>query len=197
MRTRPTIVIASIGLLVAGGAVAGCGGGRIGEVASERAQSQAIPNTTPAPGTTSAATPTTSDPGTATASDIAAADARLTADVRDAGLAIAAISAAVAAAGDPSDVPALISQVTTQLQAFDTAVASMSVYRVGERALEALRARLVAIAPRTSDAIRAFTESAAQAADTNDLQGLATAKEALAEALASFLAQVPAEGAGS
>lgn len=191
-----SITMAAVASLLAGGVLAGCGGGRIGEIASERAATAAVPNTTAtsAPLTTistAGATVPAPGPTDGTSTDLADAGARFGTDIRDIVASVAAIQMALTGVSDPASAGPALDQVTGQLQAFDRAAASMGSYRVAQDQVEALRARAVAAAPAASDAIRAFIDSARQAMDTNDAAALATARDQLNSALSAFLQVVP------
>lgn len=191
-----SIIMAAVASLLAGGVLVGCGGGRIGEIASERAATAAVPNTTATsvPVTTiSTAGATVPAPGATdgTSTDLADAGTRFGTDIRDIVASVAAIQIALTGVSDPASAGPALDQVTTQLQVFDRSAASMDSYRVAQDQVEALRARAVAAAPAASDAIRAFVDAARQAMDTNDAAALATAKESLSAALSAFLQAVP------
>jgi hypothetical protein len=191
-----SITMAAVASLLAGGVLAGCGGGRIGEIASERAATAAVPNTTATsePLTTittaGALVPAPAAIG-GTSTDLADAGTRFGTDIRDIAASVAAIQIVLTGVSDPASADPALDQVTTQLQAFDRAAASMGAYRVAQDQVEALRARAVAAAPAASDAIRAFIDSARQAMDTNDAAALATARKSLDAALSAFLQAVP------
>lgn len=203
---RPTIsvvqrapaIVAIAGLLVGTGLMAGCGGGRIGEIASERAATAAMPTTTAAT-TLAAATdstqvagvpvPAPTSPGTST--DLADAGTRFGNDLRDMVAAVASIQVALTGATDPATSGPAVDQVTRDLQVFDRAAASLGAYRVAQDDVDALRGRIAGAAPAASDAIRAFIDTARQVADTNDAAGLAAARDQLNSALSAFLAAVP------
>lgn len=191
-----SIIMAAVASLLAGGVLVGCGGGRIGEIASERAATAAVPNTTATsvPVTTiSTARATVPAPGATdgTSTDLADAGTRFGTDIRDIVASVAAIQIALTGVSDPASAGPALDQVTTQLQVFDRSAASMDSYRVAQDQVEALRARAVAAAPAASDAIRAFVDAARQAMDTNDAAALARAKESLSAALSAFLQAVP------
>lgn len=193
-RAHAIAVIAAVGLA---SAFAGCGGGRIGEIASERAATAAVPNTTARPvavttiSTAGATTPAPPATTAGTSTDPADAGTRFGNDLRDIVAAVAAIQVALTGALDPAASGPAVEQVTQQLQAFDRAAASMTSYRVDQDQVEELRARAVAAAPAASDAIRAFIDAARQAADTNDAAALATARDDLNAQLSAFLQAVP------
>lgn len=197
MRRGTTIILASAAVLLAGVASAGCGGGRIGEIASERAAT-ATRAGAPRPAATATpvatAAPPQSDAGTATGSDIASAATRFAQDVRGATTTVGAIVAAIAVPTPPSGAPALAQQVTGLLRQYDAAVASLASYRLSDAAAEDLRRTIVDGAPATSEAIRAFTESALGAADSNDQAALDAASRTLAGALSRFMRAAEPDG---
>lgn len=176
--------------MLVGVAAAGCGGGRIGEIASERAATATLADS-PRPGVTTAPTPTATPPqadaGTATGSDIASARTRFEQDVRSTSTTVGAMVAAIAVPTPPSGAPALVQQVSGLLREYDAAVASLASYSLSDPPAEELRRKIVDNAPATSEAIRAFTESAQAAADSNDQAALAEASRTLAGALSRFL----------
>lgn len=176
--------------MLAGVAAAGCGGGRIGEIASERAATATLaaaprPAVTTAPVATT--TPPQSDAGTATGSDIASARTRFEQDVRSTSTTVGTMVAAIAVPTPPSGAPALVQQVSGLLREYDAAVASLGSYSLSDPPAEELRRKIVDNAPATSEAIRAFTESAQAAADSNDQAALDQASRTLAGALSRFL----------
>jgi len=194
---RPTAIAAVACLIAAGAFAAGCGGGRIGEIASERAATAAVPNTTGGDlpvttiSSTGSTTPAAPSPAGGTSTDLADAGTRFGNDLRDLAASVVAIQVALTGALDPASSGPAIDKVSEQLQAFDRAAASMDAYRFSQGAVEELRARAVAAAPAASDAIRAFIDIARQAADTNSAAALSTARDRLNSALSAFLAAVP------
>ena len=94
--------------------------------------------------------------------------------------------AAIAVPTLPSGAPALVQQVSGLLREYDAAVASLGSYSLSDRPAEDLRRKIVDNAPATSEAIRAFTESAQAAADSNDQAALDEASRTLAAALSRF-----------
>lgn len=190
-----SVAITAITSLALATALMGCGGGRIGEIASERAATAAIPNTAGPSvavttiSTTGATTPVTGAPDS-TSTDPADAANRLGNDIRDIVASVAAMQVALTGAIDPATSGPVVDQVTQQLQAFDRAAASIGAYRVEQDDVEALRGRIEAAAPAASDAVRAFIDSARQAADTNDASALAAARDRVNAAFSAFLAVV-------
>ena len=189
MRRVRTITQGAAVILLAGTVAAGCGGGRIGEIASERAATATLADA-PRPAVTTAPTPTTAPPqadaGTATGSDIASARTRFEQDVRSTSTTVGAMVAAIAVPTLPSGAPALVQQVSGLLREYDAAVASLGSYSLSDRPAEDLRRKIVDNAPATSEAIRAFTESAQAAANSNDQAALDEASRTLAAALSRF-----------
>ena len=198
MRRGRTITVGSAVILLAGAVAAGCGDGRIGEIASERAATATLADA-PRPAVTTApvepTTPPQSDAGTATGSDIASARTRFEQDVRSTSTTVGAMVAAIAVPTPPSGAPALVQQVTGLLREYDAAVASLGSYSLSDPPAEELRRKIVDNAPATSEAIRAFTESAQAAADSNDQAALSEASRTLAGALSRFLGAAAPSGA--
>ena len=81
---------------------------------------------------------------------------------------------------------ALAQALTTRTQQFDRAVDSIRSTPATSAAAGALKAAVAAAAPAASDAYRQFVDAARQAADTNDMPGLAAARAALSSALTAF-----------
>lgn len=183
--------------MLVGVAAAGCGGGRIGEIASERAATATLADS-PRPAVTTAPTPTATPPqadaGTAAGSDIASARTRFEQDVRSTSTTVGAMVAAIAVPTPPSGAPALVQQVSGLLREYDAAVASLASYSLSDPPAEELRRKIVDNAPATSEAIRAFTESAQAAADSNDQAALDEASRTLAGALSRFLGAAAPSG---
>lgn len=190
-----SVVITAIASIALATVLTGCGGGRIGDIASERAATAAIPNTSGSTvavttiSTTGATTPATGAPD-GTSTDPADAASRLGNDIRDIVASVAAMQVALTGAIDPVTSGPIVDQVTQQLQVFDRSAASIGAYRVEQDDVEALRGRIEAAAPAASDAVRAFIDSARQAADTNDASALAAARDRVNAAFSAFLAVV-------
>ena len=196
MTARRTATVLAPAAILAVVVLVGCGGSRIGMVTSEGVGRAGGTGTTIGTATATATRTDPTGPAPSAPGDIASATARLTADIRESRAAIATITAAVGAATDPSAVPALVDRVSAQLHAFDAAIASMQAYRVDDPALEDLRSRLVSTGVQASEVVRAFTESARQAADANDTHALTRSVVALSASLAAFLGEIPAGSEG-
>ena len=97
-----------------------------------------------------------------------------------------AIRATTADLSRMADATALTKAVTTHAQAFDRAIQQVHDVVAEDGAQTNTQHAIGQAAPALSQAYRDFTDAAAQAADSNDRAGLASAKAALTDALHTF-----------
>ena len=86
----------------------------------------------------------------------------------------------------PADAAALTTAITTRAEAFDRASQQVHDVVAEDGAATNTQHAIDQATPALSQAYRDFTDAAAQAADSNDRAGLASAKTALTEALHTF-----------